>query len=533
MSQLPGAAPPPGGQGHEREREVADAFGARALLFGALASVILCGPAILGMEVTPWAGVDGVLAGLLVLGVGCLGWPPPRSAPFSAAMIDLGAAVAVVGTFYGLSAPAWGGPAGAWPASGLAALLVLLGRRGGGAGVAAAAGAVALVAFGSRAQPGEPPVALAVEMVPVTLQLEGPLVSGRLRVGEAPPLELELDLGPGAERRVRAWIPAPADRAPGAVTPRVEELRPPGAAGRVRVEVLPAWTPDPRLVERQGPPAPDPARRAPSSAGLLGAWAGLLVTLGCRSLFLKLGRWGVVACALWACALLGGSRWWERVPTQGSVLEALGFPAAPEPRVRILEGELETGAWLQVDRGRRGLVLDDLGSASASLHVTDAGLRRCRLISRSAGEQLMLDLVEGGRWELLRAVHPGLRVLRPELNGWGPVEKAWIRAAETGWEALGSWELGAGRRTPAQGPEPGGRAPAPGPRGSVEPPPPWASSGAVGGPWVVVARLSEGAYRGLEGVRGPLQDGRSGPRGRASSSPVWVRLTSGPSAAGR
>ena len=71
------------------------------------------------------------------------------------------------------------------------------------------------------------------------------------------PLEIISNLDVGASRRLRAWIPVPAERPPGPVVPRVEALSPgpPAADDRVAVVMAPGWSPDPALAARPRPPA--------------------------------------------------------------------------------------------------------------------------------------------------------------------------------------------------------------------------------------------------------------------------------------
>ena len=224
-----------------------DRFAARGISFGCLATAALVLPGALGLDLmpvgTPAGPLDGGVAVLLVLGVLCFGWPPPGRRRAAGALLDLAAGAACVHLFLVLAlcagaqvpgapsevaggthgwgssiriASAWAhaGVAG-WIAGGCAAALVFLGRLGGAAGAGAVVALPVALAAGLQGASDAGTPGVEVELVPVQLELRGPLAPTVLRVGDAPPLEVSADLGPGATRWVRAWIPARVDRVPG------------------------------------------------------------------------------------------------------------------------------------------------------------------------------------------------------------------------------------------------------------------------------------------------------------------------------
>ena len=546
-----GAAPTPLGGG---------AFTLRALLFGLIATVVLTVPEALGLSLAPWRGVDGAVVLLLLAGVGCFGWPPPTRSTLARSSLDLSVATASVALFGVLAAStasaaaAESEPAAAAVAGvalgGVSAALVLLGRLGGWAGAAAAlafAGAVGLLGAGGPQQPSSLASGLAVEVLPMVLDLEGPLRSGQLRIGDAPPVEVRADLVEGASRRLHAWIPAPVDRAPGAVSAEIDGVQPPGPDGRIRAEVGPAWVPPTTLAGRQRPPVPLGSRPAPPSAGLLLAWGSLLCLLGvrARSRALRPLLGAAQGAALGLLLALGLAR--LVVPSAGLGEPAvLGERAPGVPHVRCLEGAVGAETWLQVDRVRQRLVIEGLGPRAASIQLWGAGLRRCLLDATVSRGRFEMVLGEGVVADLVRPLDVGLRVLRPAINGWGNMDSAWVREGPAGWRRIGSWGMGdRGDLAPHEGGV--GRLPEPaagpeGPQGSLGRPPAWAHGGADGADWMILGRLSEGAFGGLVGPR--TRSGRAGDSPGPSPGPssasshasshassdargpeVWLRLT--------
>ena len=574
----PGAAPEAGAA-----HAGAGGFILRALLFGVIATVVLTAPEALGLDLAPWRGIDGALVLLLLAGVGCFGWPPTARTTLARSGLDLTVAAASVGLFAVLAASAAGvglaggpgppaasvasgasgvsGAGGALALGGAAAALVLAGRLGGWPGAAAAVAFAALV--GSLGAGGAEPQPLAhgpaLELLPVTLELEGPLDSGEVRIGDAPPMEIRAALGQGATRRLLAWLPAPVDRAPGPVALEVGGVLPPGPGSRVRAEVVPPWSPPPSLAARPRPPVPREWRRAPPTSGLLVAWGGLFCLLGAWArLRARRPRSGAITGSVLGCLLTLGLAGLSFPLDGGRRPAILGGGAPGAPCVRVLEGAAGSDAWLQIDRVRRRLVIEGLDSLRAAIQLWGSGLRRCSLDATVPGGRLELVLDEGVIADLLRPLDPGLRVLRPELNGWGDMDPAWIREEPLGWRALssrGPWGVGDGG---APAPPAGGAdrlsSPAAGPGGRSAGLPAWAHGGPGGGPggghaggpvrgpdggmggadWVILGRLSGEGYRGLEGSGTGHPGGSAGPEDPGErGAEVWLRLTGGAPSTGR
>ena len=511
----------------ERDPSSRDGFALRAILFGLVGTLALTGPALLGLDYAPWRGLDGALALLLVVGVSCFGWPPVERRGAARGLLDLSVATGSLITFGLLGATVADGVSGAAGpallAGALAMALVWTGRLGGWPGAAAVLALAALLGWGGEEERSAPAPGPAVEMLPVDLSLRGPLVAALLRVGDAPPLEIRAELGAGASRQLRAWIPVPAQRPPGPVSPRVEALSPrclvgdggPGSSapdGRVVAAMGTVWSPAPGLAARQRPPLPTLFRRAPAPAGLLGAWAVLLLLLAVRRSFQRRRPW--LGAALGAAVGAGAALGLSWLPDQSS------RRATPYPAVRALEGVAGAQPWLQVDRRRGVLRLDGLGPGPAAIELHGRPPRRCLLDLTGPEGRLELALGAGAIADLLRPLDPGLRPLQPEINGWGDLDPAWLREVPGGWRDASPWGLGEGHAA----------AGAEGPPLPLTPPPAWALGGVDGAGWVVLGGLSGEGFRGL---RGP--EGASGGEGPAEvdRGEVWIRVTEAPSRAGR
>lgn len=495
-------------------------FALRTVLFGLAATAALFGPWLAGLDVGSWRGIDGALLVLLVSGVVCFGWPSVERRGGARALLDLSVGAGSLIPFGVLGASVAGEPIGSAEAvlvaGGLALALIWTGRLGGWPGAGAAVVLVGLLGWGSGGERRDPAPGPAVEMLPVDLALRGPLGSAKVRVGDAPPLEILSNLDLGASRLLRAWIPVPAERPPGPVIPTVEALSPgpPAPDGRVTAVMAPGWSPDPGLAARQRPPAPPVVRRAPALAGLLGAWTAMLLLLAVRRSFQPRRPW--TGAALGAAVGLGAAM----------ALTPLSHLASAEglsPGVRSLEGVAGASPWLQVDRRRVTLRLDDLGPGPAAIELHGRPPRRCTLDLTGPAGRLELALGDGAVADLLRPLDPGLRPLQPAINGWGDLDPGWVRGETGGWRVTGPWRLGEGR----SGPETRGPADA---SAATASPPAWALGGVDGGGWVVLGRLSGEGFRGLGGPEGALEAGGAGAGERGDT---WIRVTGAPAPAER
>lgn len=522
---MPGAERDPGASAR-------DGFTVRAVLFALVGTAALTGPALVGLDYGSWRGLDGGLALLLVVGVVSFGWPPAEPQGAARGLCDLSVGTGAVLLFGGLGVAAAGEAHGAAGpvllAGGLAMVLVWTGRLGGWPGAVAAWALVALVGWSGGEEASAPAPGPAVELLPVELTLRGPLDEARLRVGDAPPLEIRADLGVGASTQVRAFIPVPAERPGGPVTPDLEAIFPPGppvaheagaalADRRVAAAVAAAWIPDPRLASRPRPPVPPAVRSAPSPARLLGAWAALLLLLAIRRGFHRRRPWTGAALG----TLVGPG---SALVLSGLVPAAPGRAVAPEaPGVRALEGVSGAPSWLQVDRRRGTLLLDELGPGPAAIDLHGRPPSRCELDLTGPEGRLRLALERGAVADLLRPLDPGLRPLRPAINGWGDLDPAWLREPPAGWRALAPWGIGEAALSGQEGAFSGDP-------GAAASPPAWAHGGGEGGGWQVLGQLSGEGFKGLEGP-----GGLSGASGLADpdGGEVWLRVTEGPSAAGR
>lgn len=489
-------------------------FALRTVLFGLAATAALAGPWLLGLDVGPWRGIDGALLVLLVSGVVCFGWPSVDRRGGPRALLDLSVGAGSMIPFGLLGASVAGEAIGSAQAilvaGGLALALIWTGRLGGWPGAAAAVALVALLGWGSGGEGRGPAPGPVVEMLPVDLALRGPLGAARVRVGDAPPLEIISNLDVGASRRLRAWIPVPTERPPGPVVPRVEALSPgPLAADdRVAVVMAPGWSPDPALAARPRPPAPPVVRRAPAPAGLLGAWTAMLLLLAVRRSFQPRRPW--TGAALGAAVGLGATVALTQLPQLASP-EGLG------PGVRSLEGVAGASPWLQVDRRRVALRLDGLGPGPAAIELHGRPPRRCTLDLTGPAGRLEVVLADGAVADLLRPLDPGLRPLQPAINGWGDLDPGWVREGARGWRATGPWRLGEGR----SGPEAG----RPDDAAAFASPPAWGLGGLEGAGWVVLGRLSGEGFKGLGGPEGALG---ADDAGAGENGDTWIRVTGAP-----
>jgi hypothetical protein len=524
--------PGTGGDGASAARE---GFGLRAVLFGLAGTAVLTGPWLVGLDVAPWRGVDGALVALLLVGAVCFGWPSVGRRGGAEALTDLSVGAASLIPFGVLGASAAGEAAGTsgalLVAGGLWMAFVWTGRLGGWPGAAAAVVLVGWMSQGGDDEEPAPAPGPPVQMLPVDLALTGPLDAARLRVGDAPPLEIRADLGVGASRQVRTWLPVPAERPPGVVSPLAEALSPPGLGrdvapgaqgsdGRVRATMASPWSPDPELAARQRPPVPTPVRRPPAAAGLLGAWAALLLAIAVRRAWGRRRPWAGVAggAALGAGAGLLFFQLFH--PASGLTIRP---PGQLGPGVRVLEGVAGASKWLQVDRRRGALRLEGLGSGPAAIELHGRPPRRCTLDLSGAGGRFELLLGAGAVADLLRPLDPGLRPLQPAINGWGDMDPAWLRGGAGGWRNAAPWRLGEGQAPPARGAA-GGH---PGPMAA---PPAWGLGGVDGPGWVVLGCL---AGEGFSGLQGPQAVPAAGSAGAGVGEEVWIRVTGGASGEGR
>ncbi|MEM9382895.1 MAG: hypothetical protein AAGB93_23290 [Planctomycetota bacterium] len=441
---------------------------ARTHMFAALATLALVGPGSLGLDWTPWRGVDGGVVAVALLSLVAHSLPPIHVAARVAAPQTLVLAAGAVGgtaPFLVLAA-ATGGPPdravlGLVGFSVLLAGAVLAGRRGGllPAVAVLAVCAAAVLAPGPLPAPstdggagGASSPAGERELVPVRVDLRGPLRAAVVSADAGAPLRIEADLGPGETRSSRAWIAAPVDRVAFGVEIVVEALDPPevdgaGAAERVRVALDEARSPrDPvrdALTARARPALREPARRAPLFEALLVAWVAmvLVTSLGGR---LGPSRPALAAFAGLAAGGLGAAGAWALDRT---------VPLGESPRVSVHEGQVSDAGearWIRVDRAAGAQEWGTAGKARADrVSVPDGAVVEVRLFcgrpedaGSGADDRVRVTASGGAHVDVVRGTESGLRGLRREVNTWGDLEAAWRRAPDGTWTAHGPWALG-------------------------------------------------------------------------------------------
>lgn len=263
-------------------------------------------------------------------------------------------------------------------------------------------------------------------------------------------------------------------------------------------------------VEAAGPPGVHvDGGEAPGSARFLG-WidppaTGLDPHLQIRSRpVLSIEVPGASAALLWILLGLGvlsfatRNNAWASLALAGvggvlAFLLGRGTPMEGPVPQRVLEGRLDGQRWLVVDVG----VEFELDPAWAVEHQVDPPDAPLVLRMAEGRGRAVMRVPEG--CEIVRRfeLDPGLRLLTPELNTWGPMEQTWSRGGEgAGWTGHGAWPVGAEL-----------------PAGVSERPPGWLAAGLPQGRGVLAGRLGEGAFRGPDDGPPP------GPGAR-----TWVRL---------
>lgn len=304
----------------------------------------------------------------------------------------------------------------------------------------------------------------------VWVRMEGPLEGLRVEAG-GPPTRVELSLGPGEVRLAPLPVEGPPLGRPGALGPGELTLTPlpEGGAGRAWVleweaplQTLPPVALDPRspgstpalerLSRRSRPPLA-PARITASGADL-----ALVLALALGGLALRRRPLSAVGLGLAGAALI------------------CVLPAAQRAtgEVRVLEGDLGSGAWIEV---RSALGRLPLETRELALPATrPEGCERSFWVELGGpGPERWWALAPGCGLSLARRVPaPGLDLERNDL---GRLEPLWLRTVDGHWEARAPWEPG--------------RPPPPVlPPGSRPPPPAWLAASLPQGRLVLVAGLA-------------------------------------------
>lgn len=247
-----------------------------------------------------------------------------------------------------------------------------------------------------------------------TLQLEGPLTGVRVEVPSAGSTQLGLSLLRGESLRLQLPLPAGAPAGSAAWV----------ALGAGAVRVVEAA--GPKREPSQPLPGRPPARGVPGvlPLGALAAiLAGALAVAGLR-------RRVLLACVASVVTAVGAS--------------LLAAPAGPsqDVRVRVLDGEVGRPGWTWTDGSRGELEIPSLEGAYIWSEPEGRPWRWRGVLAGSAEEpRWWLDVEQSDNW--VRAeLRPGMRVLAPELNGWGPLDAVWSRSPGAPWAYHGSWAQG-------------------------------------------------------------------------------------------
>jgi hypothetical protein len=299
-------------------------------------------------------------------------------------------------------------------------------------------------------------MAVSQQAVPVeTLALEGPLTAVRLELPGMGSTELRLNLVRGESLRLS--VPLPAGALVGAGVWAVEGG---GTANATGVAALARPSSEPL---RGRPPAPGGSRTLPIGA-LAALLAGAAAVAGLRR---KLGQACLASVLAAAGALLLGS--------------AGGSP--PDLRVRVLDGELGVAAWTLTDGVRGELEISAWAGAQVWSEPEGRPWHWRGELSEPAGKpRWWLELERAASW--VRAeLRPGMRVLAPELNGWGKLDAVWSRSDGAPWAFHGAWEQGQAL--------PEARA-----ESDLESLPSWLAGGLPAGRGALLARLAAGTFGG-------------------------------------
>jgi hypothetical protein len=312
--------------------------------------------------------------------------------------------------------------------------------------------AILLLVAGAAAPPAPGPGQTAERSFGIArLRLEGPCSGAWVEAG-GPSTQILADLAAGEVLHVSVPLAGPLLSRPGLAGPGALEAQAgalPEPAGSARIvgwdlelQSLPPVTPVPqaaappraheRLARRPRPPLA-PARPQASGADLALVGALLLAGLALRrrpAALLLLG--GLGAALVWY----------------------LPQPASPDLEVRVIEGDLAAGAWIEVRAGLGALTIEPGEPVRPTLRP-DGCEPRYEVDLREAVPRWRV-LASGCEISMARAL--GAVELSLDHNGLGRLDPLWTRSADGRWERRGPWAPGAA--LPAGAPEPGEGPPA-------------------------------------------------------------------------
>lgn len=300
---------------------------------------------------------------------------------------------------------------------------------------------LALAASGLRSS-AEGPVGVAL------LRLVGPTGGARVEAG-GPPTEVWIGLRAGETRTLAVPLELGPLAAPGAPLPERIAVGPlPGADDGGRATLV-GWEIEPHAVDAfAGEPGLGPEHRAlerlarrsrpplaPARARATGADLALLGALLCLGLALRHRP---------RLAVLLGS---------GGALLVFALPSQrPEPgEIRVLEGDLGAGVWLEVRAGLDRLALEP-GEAQAARTRQGSGVLAYRVDARQ-GVARWWALAPG--CELGAARRRVALDLDATRNGLGRIDPLWVRDSSGTWERRPPWEAGQPLPPSAGGPSDG------------------------------------------------------------------------------
>jgi hypothetical protein len=314
-------------------------------------------------------------------------------------------------------------------------------------GAAASARALSLAVLAASAGAQEPIGRIGVE-------LEGPLDSVCLALGAVPTV-LEVSVAAGERRRFDVPYVGSSRASAAPLLPRFLGEPPPAGASLVpgSHEPPPVWAELPRGLRNRSLPPLERARVAPDAPRWAALAAALLLVLGLR-------RRPLAALTVGAAAALGLLLW--------------PAPPASGPLQRVLEGDAESGRWLEVRAARESLELADI-SVGWVRHLPSSAALRLEL-STAAGAAAWRLVAAQARVFALREV-AGRAPTRadPGAHDW---RRLWLRDPAGDWSAHGPWKRGEVLPPPLAG------APAP---------PGWLAAGLPQGIGILVGELESGA----------------------------------------
>ena len=265
------------------------------------------------------------------------------------------------------------------------------------------------------------------------------LKAGETRRFEAPYLSRVRLGGDGATPRLRA-----------AILSRGTRLSPESG------ESPPDWEQLPLALQSRSLPTLKVTRPVVGSTRLIWMAAALLLVLALRR-----RPWAAAAVGAGAAALV----FW------------LPEPVVEGHSVRVLEGDVESGRWLEVRGARDSLALPD-PAVGWLRHLPQN--RELELVAVESDSELgWTASARGARVYHLREL-PGLRAPTRAESGGHRFEEAWLREATGTWQALGPWAPG---------------APLPQSIPSAGAPPGWLVAGLPQGVPILVGHLADGLER--------------------------------------